>query len=258
MRQVYEILKVRWPEAVMLIGLYTGASVLYQHLAGQFEPTSGGDGPQMPWGPSFLLGLGSMILFIVLQMQIWGFLRTAALQPTEPRSPMELLRTGSPFFWRLLGFQVLFFLALLFVASVVITLLGILIFRQHAVRDLPVWLHSLSFFLSFLLLLKPFVLMPAMVLVYEYRLSEAFFAMQGLSFFRMPRALVVTAVGFACLSAGSILIDAHFPPGLAAQLFRGVEGFLTGLLLTGAYLLAVLCFAPRPSGTADGGENMPM
>lgn len=238
MREVWDILKIRWPEVVMLVGLQAGAAILYRQLMVKFE-TMAANGSQMPWLPSFLLGLGSMTLLIVLQMQIWGFLRTAALRPAEPCRPVELLRTGSPFFWRLLGFQILFSFALAFVYLVVATLLGILIFRRHAVGELPVWLHSLSVFLGFLLLLKPFVLMPALVLTYDYRLVESFFTLQDVSFLRM-RGPLFWAVGFAAFTALSVAMGGRVEQRQWAWIVQGVEGLAAGFLLLGVYLAAIL------------------
>lgn len=252
-----QILINRWPELVMIVGLYSGSTILLMHLVSQFQQMET-SGDQMPGGISFLLGLGSMSLFLILQMQMWGFLRTVACGSYEAHTPLDLLRTGTPFFWRLFGFQLLFFFAFLFVSSLVVTVLGILLFRQHTINELPLWLQALSVFFGFLILLKPFVLIPTLVLVYEYRLMEAVIKALGIQFFPIPYPLRLAAVGFAFFYALLVYLSPQFEQGVFRWPFYAGEGIINSLLLLLVYLTAILTIqdARAKSSTEENDEEL--
>jgi hypothetical protein len=89
--KLFDILKSRWPEAVMVAGLQACCMILvldFQHM--QEQPPS--------FDRVFFLGIVMALFGIISQMLFLGFLRTAAVGVMQPVTPMELLRTGRGYF----------------------------------------------------------------------------------------------------------------------------------------------------------------
>lgn len=235
-REVREILKVRLPEVVMLVGLYAGGTLLSQHMLTQFDHAE--RGAQMPMGIAFLLGLGTMSLLIIVQMQGWGFLRTMALAPARPQSPVELLRIGSPFFWRLFGFQLLYFFALQVVALAVAAVLMKFLPQVHGNKEMARWLKMTVFLAGYLVLLKPFAVMPSLVLAYGATLWEAFVGMRRVDFWQ-PQAPAVLGAIFGFFLAMGMATEIGAGEGPRLWVIRGIEGIIGGLLYLGLYTATI-------------------
>ena len=79
MARVAEIIKQRWQEVVLVVGLHAGLIVFADQLLGEFVVADGelSAASPLPGGVAFLMGLGLMAFIIFRQLLYLGFLRTA-------------------------------------------------------------------------------------------------------------------------------------------------------------------------------------
>jgi hypothetical protein len=152
--KLIDILKSRWQEAMMVAGLQACCMMLvldFQSM--QAQPPA--------FEQLFFLGIAMALFGIISQMLFLGFLRTAAMGVIQSVTPMELLRTGRAYFWKMLLFQLILFIAsqLIIVAIVVGT--QMVMFGQVKVEEIPLWLNIVSTSVAAIILLKPMYFVPA-------------------------------------------------------------------------------------------------
>ncbi len=164
---VLKIIKYRWPEVVLIIGIGALASISI-YLPGK-EISEETEFP-----PQFLyqLILGGIGMIIT-----WGFLRTACLNNLQQQQPFGLFKTGLHFLIRMIAFRLLFglvgFCFLFFVYQIVSQLFTVNKELIDAAKDLP-WTFNLCIFFTMLLLMKPFLLIPAIIVVLDCKVLESF------------------------------------------------------------------------------------
>lgn len=170
-RRLKDVLKSRRPEIVLIVVFQTALILLLQRMT----LLGGPDQPQPPAVPGwalFVLGVGSMMMAIVWQMLYLGFLRTTALSGAEPQDPAVLVRTGRPFFWRILGVQIVVGLVLWVIAVFLLSLMGGLLGYQRP-EMLPPWLVELTLVASIALMVKPIFGVPSFMLALDIKAIEA-------------------------------------------------------------------------------------
>ncbi|NQT04347.1 MAG: hypothetical protein HQ580_20140 [Planctomycetes bacterium] len=163
------ILRIRWPEVSLIVGLYTLAELSHS-LFGFTEP----DLTKTLFLPSifFLLSLAvvSMILY-------YGFLRTIHLEGPKEQTPMDLLKTGKHFFWRMVRFGFIY-VALYFILTWIIFLI-IKYFTStntgfiESAKSTP-WLYRLCSTAATLIMIKVSLFIPALILVHDCRAFKSF------------------------------------------------------------------------------------
>jgi len=170
--QIGDIFKLRRPEITLVVVFQAGLMVLLDQimLRSGMDPSRPAT---MPDWTMFVLGMGCMILAIVWQMLYLGFLRTAATDGAKPQEPSTLLRTGRPYFWRILGVQILLGLAV-WVVSGVLAILIVAATGYKQAESFPPWLMTLMMTGAVALLVKPLFLIPSFMLVLDYKAVEAF------------------------------------------------------------------------------------
>ena len=155
-KETLKIFKARWPEVVLIISL-----TLLKPLTGKMTNCSAVKQTQLypqivHW---FFLTVG-LLTAIVLTFLYFGFLRTVYTEGCNRQSLSSLLRTGSHFFWRMLGFGlicVIPFLILLFIT------------RHFYPQTLP-WINTLCT----IILIKILLLIPALIIVLDCGVFESF------------------------------------------------------------------------------------
>lgn len=205
LQRAAEILKLRWPEAVMLIGLFAGLSALAERITQEFYTTQE-MAARLPFWSAFLLGAGLMTLIILLSMLFLGFLRSVVMEPLVPRQPMELLQSGRPYFWKLFLFYLVFELVWTVLSLLLLGVLNGVLFRQTPADQIPDWLLRFSQVAGLAILTKPFLLMPSLVLLKNGTLRQAFVESRGIRLFAMPRLAKAIRRGYALLLAAFILL----------------------------------------------------
>ena len=197
-------MKARWPEVAMVIILQVAMMVLIEQVTVVSEigqPQSA----TLPFWASFLLGVGMMLFVIVWQMVYLGFLKTAAVSGDHPQHPMQLLHCGRPYFWRILFFQILLGVAVFFLNSMLISLLVMTFWPEGGMEQVPEWGLQIIGLVGVCVLLKPMLLVPAVILVYDVTAIEAIFRMWKFQFFQIESILKVTIAGFGFIIVTALL-----------------------------------------------------
>ena len=92
------ILRARRPEVTLIVGLYALVELSHS-LFGFTEPDV--DVTKTMFLPSVLFILSLTVVAMILS---YGFLRTVYLEGPKEQTPMDLLKTGKHFFWRMVVF----------------------------------------------------------------------------------------------------------------------------------------------------------
>ena len=161
-KETLAILKTRWPEACLIIGLG-----LLPRLLNRFY-----------FGPS-IVGVGVFLLLTIISA---GFLRTVYLEQNKQRTPLDLIQIGKHFFLRLFGFGIILSLAMM----LFIVLLGrvVSLTNFHHV-------NQIGFTVITLVLAKLTLLIPAIIIVLDSRLSESFSLLWKVKLLKAKPLLIV-------------------------------------------------------------------
>lgn len=168
-KETIAIFKIRWPEATLIVGFYTLVSLsnsLFRATKPDLTKTL------------FLLYIPFLlILTVVSTMLNYGFLRTVYLEGQKRQMPIDLLKIGKHFFWRMVG------LGLIFVVSyLILTQLIFLIIKYFTSTDTGFaesakstsWLYQLCFVAAMLILIKVSLFIPALILVLDCGVFKSF------------------------------------------------------------------------------------
>jgi hypothetical protein len=238
-QKAIDILKVRWPEVMLVVVLHVAMVLLLEDVVAASENMNA-QGPMPPFWASFLLGMGMILCGIVWQMIYLGFLKTAAISGGEPKQPMQLLRTGRPYFWRVLLFQLLLGFAVMILNGVLLSVLGGLIWKGRPVEDLPVWFAQLCALAGILIVLKPMLLVPAFIIVYDVPTFGAFGRMRYYRLGQVDSIFKAITIGFGIIALSvlpSVFMEAE---GMTRYLFSGLYSMASSLVLLMLAMAAVL------------------
>jgi len=163
------ILKARWPEVTLIVGLYALA-VLSNSLSRAARP-------DLTKILLLLCMLFSLSLMVVSTILNYGFLRTVYLEGQKRQTPMALLKKGRAFFWRMIRFGLL-----LAIAYFILSWLIFLIIKYFTSIDtgffetakVAPWLYQLCFVAPMLILIKLVLFVPALIFVLDCRVFESF------------------------------------------------------------------------------------
>ena len=249
MPEMIEIIKRRWPEATLVIVFHAGLIAIADRVltfTAPVENSAGAANPgYLPGGLDFVLGLGTMAFWMVWQLLYLGFLGTSFIDPAEPREPMELLRIGKRFFWRMLRFQLVFGCAYMIV---VLSIAGFLMKTASAdgtMDNVPLWIPPVSSFAAFAVLIKPLVFIPAVMIVRDKMVTETF---MSLGQFPLARAIKLLKLFFSCFAVIFLLSFVHSltaPKTLIHYAMTCVYGLCTSFLLLLTAMAAVKFVAQR-------------
>lgn len=251
LKQTGDIMKARWSEGIMIVGMQTGMMVMLERLlvVGGVDPSRPATIPD--WA-LFLLGIGSAVLAVIWQMLYLGFLRTAALNGTPSHEPMALLMNGRIFFWRFLGVQVVMGVGLWFITGMVAALAGWLLgFREASV--LPQWLLEVSGIAAIAIFIKPFFLLPAFILALNASAMEAFALMKQFRLSDLGVLLKAYALGLIAIAVAAVMTTLA-PKGTAVYHIAAGASFLTQSLIILALMLATTLFL-TPEAKQDTEEE---
>jgi len=172
-KETLRILKARWPEVSFIIGLYV-LSLFVNKLHLLIDPSK-------PTIPESLLGLGYLLLlFVIILVAILltaGFQRTVYLEGRKRHSPLALLRVGKHFFWRIVGFGLIYvpiFFILAWLTFIVIKRLTTLETGFWETPEVSPFAYQLCFVTPTLILIKPSLLTLPLIVVLDCRLFESF------------------------------------------------------------------------------------
>jgi len=249
LKKTYAILTVRWPEVMLVTVLQVGLMLLLERamVVGGAGQTDQGT---IPDGAMFALGFGCMLMAVVWQMLYLGFLRTAALNGAAPHEPMTLLVTGRGFFWRLLSVQFVLGAMLWLLAGLLAGLVGSLLGYQSAAA-FPRWLLETAGVGAMALLVKPFFLIPALILALNTSIPEALGLMRQFRLGDLGALLKAYALGLTVIAAVAIAATLA-PHGTRGYYVASGISHLTQSLIILTLLLATVLFLVPEEEDPDG------
>ena len=160
-KKTLSILKARWPETALIIGLSVLPAFLNNRVRVEKSNLT---------GVQLSLYIGSSLAFMVVYTIFnCGFLRTVYLEGKKQQSPTILLKTGRFFFWKMVGFGILLAIAFF-------PLFALILFAMKSLMSqfLPYLLiYQLSITSTLIILIKPLLLMPALIIVLNCRVLKS-------------------------------------------------------------------------------------
>ena len=197
-------------------------------------------GAMLPFWASFLLGFGIMLFAVLWQMLYLGFLKTSAVSGGQPQQPMQLLRSGRPYFWRILFFQIMLGFALMLLNSFLASSLGGLIWKGRPLAELPSWFVQLCALVGILVALKPLLLVPAQMIVYDITVFRAIYRMRFCRISGIDNFLRLIIVSFGVIVLSTLLVGSLTPKTTAYYIFSGLHQAVFSFILFTLTLIAVL------------------
>jgi hypothetical protein len=238
-QKTIDILKARWPEVVMVVVLQAAMMLLLEEVVSISE-NAGSQAALMPSWASFLLVMGIVLCAVLWQMLYLGFLKTAAVFGSQPQQPVQLLRFGRPYFWRIFFFQILIGAVLMFLNIAIVAFLGHLVWQGRELNQLPQWFAQIGALIGILIILKPMLLVPARMIVYDDTTFQAIFQMRYYSLKGIDRIFKVTFTGFGMIVL-STLPMAFFEQGSRTYyVLSGLHHTIFSFLFLALTVVAVL------------------
>jgi hypothetical protein len=175
---IIEIIKKRFPEVVLIVVFQAGISFLFNQITRTMAPSQGQTEAMhtgsLPMGMDVVLGLGLAICVIVWQLLFLGFLRTSFVNGPAQQEPKTLVMVGRAFFWRTFRFQIILGFVYIAIASLIYSLMISVMYKDVPIADLPDWVMLSASFLSIIILIKPLLLCPAIMIVSGCMVKDSF------------------------------------------------------------------------------------
>ena len=165
-KKTLAILKTRWPEVTLIIGLNI-LSLLSNYIFGTGKLNLTTSSSLLPFGVN-------MVFIVVLLILGLGFLRTFYLEGQKQQPPLVLLRTGKHFFWRMFGLGLLFMIVYLVLAGLIFLIVKQFTSIDTSFSQVTPWIRHLCFAASVLILIKPVLLIPALIIVLDCKAFKSF------------------------------------------------------------------------------------
>ncbi len=238
-QKAIEIVKARWPE-VMLVVVLQAALMLFSDELVLMADTAETSNVQLPFWPSFLLGVGTMVAATIWQMLYLGFMKTSAVEGPHPQQPLDLLRFGRPYFWKIMLFQLLFVFVLLLLSMVMAATLGGLIWKTEDITKIPEWFSQICALAAVALMIKPALLVPARIVVCDNSVGEAVMAMRQYRMGEISSLFKVLAGGVGVIFVFMLLAELAGKKTVLYYIFSGMHHLSFSMLFLVLALMAVL------------------
>ena len=188
------ILKARYPEFCLIVGLNVLSVVSMNMLRGRDDPED--------FARSMPLMIFLLAVAILSTILNFGFQRTLYLHGPQHQSPMTLLKTGKDFFWRMFILGILigsFYFAIAWLTHRIVI--------GFTALDMS-WLYPFCFTVASLILIKPILLFGVLIIVLDCRVGQAFTALKHCKL-SMHKELIVMYCLFRSLGFLWILIGSN-------------------------------------------------
>ena len=240
MISVGEIIRRRWQEVVLVVGLQVGIAVLANEILRAWRDVMQANEAVPSFGTGFVLGFGLIIISIVWQVLYLGFLATACHEGDKIQSPGYLVSVGKYFFWRFMRFEIAFGIVCGLLWMVILTIARQLFGFAGNVADTPLWLFNGTMLIAMVLLAKVKLLLPAEMIVRDRRVREAFACITHYEIME-AKWLVVMFGGFL----GVNFLLSHFVDMMGDNEILHYIMIVFNTILSSVFMLALALFAIR-------------
>lgn len=215
------IVKARWPEVILIIGLYSLADISYSLF--NFE---------QPNVINMITLFFVFSLIIISTILNYGFLRTAHLEGSKKQMPIDLLKTGKHFFWRMVGFSLIYIIPYMTSAWIIFSIIKYFTpidtgFLESS--DSNPLIYNLCFVVTMLILIKITLYIPAFIFVLDCRVIESF---NFLNKFKLSESKEIVILYF--ISTVMLLLEALL------KIPNNAETILQHILRTGINIIQQL------------------
>ncbi len=229
----------------LLVGFQAGLAVLAEDISRKSLAED------MPAVGGFMLVVGMTALAVLWEMLFFGFLRTAAREGARPVEPVELLRTGRIYFWRVFLCQAVLSIGYIGLSGLILAgLSGVL--KIDDIEKMPQWAIQAASFAAIVLLIKPTLVLPSAMIVCDCSAMDAIRAMRRYVMIKDRQLMVLIGAGLAAAAAATF----------AASLTRGGIAYYPVIMIcsavSGLALLAMfVAVSLRFEQVRDKGEQEP-
>lgn len=249
-QKAIDIVKVRWPEVTLVVVLLATWMMFYGELTEMGQSAQDTD-TQLPFFPNFLLGLGTMTMFMVCLMLWLGFLKTSSTGGEQLQQPIDLLRRGQPYFWKTLLFLIVYEFFCAFIVSLIIVFVW-LSREADTATPLEEQIEGISQFVqtsrlteslmlvSYLVFIKPLLFIPARIVVFEDTFMGALGAMRRYRIGEIPHVFKLAVGGFAVVIVCMLVSMLATEKTVVYYIFSGLYHILFSMVMLFLTLLAVL------------------
>lgn len=209
-QKAIDILKGRWPEAVLVVGLFTGWLMLYGELVAGAQVAEQSK-TELPFLPNFVMGVGVMMMFTICLMLWLGFLKTSVTDGNQPQQPGFLVRMGQPYFWRAFFFLFIYEFVCAVIISFVIVAVWLLwkadwtVTFETQIEQITKFIEAsphlteILTLIAYAILIKPLLFIPARMVVFEQSPMQALGAMWKYRLNEINQIYALVGGGFAAV-----------------------------------------------------------
>lgn len=224
----------------MVILLQAGLMILLEEIAGRASVAQQAPSSALPAQMGFIWGMGTVLFAIIWQMLYLGFLATAYSEGPTPKEPGQLVSAGRLFFWRMLRFQIILGIVYTGISFVILATVQSVALGREEVLRIPDWIVHLCSFAVLAVLAKPILLMPAVMIVRDRMVLEAFRLLRE---YRLLEAKALVRAFFICFATVyllSSLLSLIEPGGAFYYAAIGIYAVVSSALIVAVTLGAVL------------------
>jgi len=252
---VIEIFRKRWPEAALIILLQAGLMVLSEDIVFRSSLAQQTQSAALPGYAGFIVGMGTAFFAIVWQMLYLGFLATAYSEGASPKQPAQLVSIGRLFFWRMLRFQIILGVIYMGVSFLILVMLQSVVPGAEKVSSIPDWLAHLCSFAALVVLAKPMLFTPAVMIVRDRMVLEAVGLLKEYRFFEAKGLVRAFFVCFATVYLLSSLLSFIEPDGIFYYAAVAIYAVVASTLIVAVTLGAVLFVGSKTKLATETAEN---
>jgi hypothetical protein len=252
---VIKIFRKRWPEATLVILLQAGLMVLLEEIAGRTALSQQVQSAALPGHVDFIVGMGTVLFAVILQMLYLGFLATAYSEGASPKQPAQLVSVGRLFFWRMLRFQVILGIVYIGISFVILAIVQSVVLGAEEVSGIPDWVAHLCSFAALAVLAKPMLFMPAVMIVRDRMVLEAIGLLKEYRFLDAKDLVRAFFVCFATVYLLSSLLGLIEAGSVFYYLLVGIYAVVSSALIVALTLGAVLFVGSKTAPTTEPTEN---
>ncbi len=187
--------------------------------------------------PVFWFSLGGMFFQVLWALFLLGFLVSVIVSYQTALEPGMLLKIGRKFFWRTFRFSIVYGAFCMALNMVICTVVKSLFFPSTAFELLPTWVIELCSIPAYIILAKPLILVPCIMIIGNKMLLEATALISQFAILKAKALLAIfiaTASLEGLISALQLFMDHE---KIAFNVVIAVKGCLMGslILLAGLY-----------------------
>ena len=240
----------------MIIILQAGLMVLLEEIAGQAAVAQQAQSTSPPPHMGFIWGMGTALFAVIWQMLYLGFLATACTEGTAPKQPGELVGAGRMFFWRMLRFQIALGIAYIGISLMVLAIVQSVSLGQKDTSSIPAWIAHLCSFAALVVLAKPMLLTPAVMIVRDRMVLEAFGLLKEYKLLEAKALLWAFFVCFATVYLLSSLLSLIETGSVFYYALVGIYAVVSSALIVAVTLGAVLFVASKTNLATEPAESI--